>query len=122
MIVSSTIVFRYFYEPKEKNLLSAIVASVFVVGGILIFTGIWMFGIFFNVWTESAVYYVKRDNPKVKIISRYINEGAWSGGTEPSDYHIVLHRPFLFIYKMETSIDTTSIDKEKWMLPDKNFR
>lgn len=76
-----------------------------------------MLGLSFSSWSVGSVYYVKKNNPKVKIISRYVNQCAYGGGTEPSDYHIVLYRPFLLFFKMETSIDTTKIDKADWIKP-----
>ena len=54
---------------------------------------------------------------KVKIISRYINEGAFGGGTEKGDFHVVLSRPFLGAFKIETSVDTAKIDKRLWVKP-----
>ena len=111
-------VFKFVYKPQEKNLFSTMMLSLFLAGAIFIFACIWMFGLLFSIWTEGTVYFIKKDNPKTKIISRYINEGAFGGGTEPSDYHIVLHRPILGIYKMETSIDTSSINKAGWINPN----
>ena len=61
---------------------------------------------------------IQKDNAKVKIISRYINQGAFGGGTEKVDYHIVLTRPLLFFLKLETYIDTIDIKKEEWKKPE----
>ena len=108
-------IFKSIYKPQKNNISSARLISILV--GFLSFV---VFGFLtivfcFAVWTEANVFYIQKDNPKVKIISRYVNEGAFGGGTEATDYQIVLHRPVLFIFNMETSIDTALIDKQKWI-------
>jgi len=70
---------------------------------------------FLAVWTEAGTFYVSRTNPEVKIISRYVNEGAFGGGTEPDDYALVVHRPLTSWFKIETAIDTNKIDKTEWV-------
>jgi len=79
------------------------------------------FGSLFDVWTEAGTYYVSKKNPDVQIISRYINEGAFGGGTEPRDYFIVLHRPITPWFKMDTAIDTNKIDKTEWVKPGTQY-
>jgi hypothetical protein len=117
LLIISTVVslFKNAYHKSEKNIVLAILGSLTIGFFIFILFGLWTIGLLFNVWDEGATYYISKSNPKVKIISRYINEGAFGGGTEPEDYHMVVHRPFLFIFKIETSVDTTSIDKSKWI-------
>ncbi len=108
-------IFKIVYNPKEGNIVKASVASL-LIGFISFFIfGFWTIILFLGVWAEAATYYVKKSNPQVKIISRYVNEGAFGGGTEPGDYHMVVHRPFLFLFKIETSVDTISIDKNEWI-------
>ena len=54
-----------------------------------------------------------------KIVSRYVNLGAFGGGKEPEDYETIIRRPFLF-FNLDTAIDTTTIEKSDWtrVLPD----
>jgi hypothetical protein len=114
VLSSGVATFRRIYKPQKKNRSSAIFISVFLGLAVLFMFGILTIAFYFGVWTEANVFYVKKDNPKVKIISRYVNEGAFGGGTEPDDYQVVLHRPILFLFKMETSVDTTKIDRQEW--------
>jgi hypothetical protein len=119
LIISvSRTIFKLVYKPKKNNISLARLYAILVGFTTCIVFGIWTIGIVFSVWTEASTYYVRKNNSKIKIISRYINEGAFGGGTEPEDYHIVLHRPFLFFFKMETSIDTLKIEKAEWRKPD----
>lgn len=110
--------FKLIYKPQKDNISSARLVSILVGGFVFIIFGLWIIGLEFSVWTEAFTYYVRKDNPKIKIISRYINEGAYGGGTEKGDYHIVLTRPILFFFKMETPIDTLDIKKEEWKKPE----
>ncbi len=117
LLVISTVIslFKNAYNKSDKNIISAILGSLIIGFFTFILFGFWTIGFLFNVWDEGATYYISKSNPKVKIISRYINEGAYGGGTEPGDYHMVVHRPFLLIFKIETPVDTTSINKSKWI-------
>ena len=117
VLSSGRTTFKRVYRPQKNNIFSARIISVFVGLAALMIFGFLTIIFYFGVWTEVNVFYVKRDNPKVKIITRYVNEGAFGGGTEPDDYQVVLHRPILFLFKMETSVDTTKIDKQEWERP-----
>jgi hypothetical protein len=110
-------VFTIVHKPHDYGVIVS--AFISLLMGFIIFTvfGIWTIGLLLGVWTEGSTYYIKKSNSKVKIISSYIDEGAFGGGTEPSDYHVVLHRPFLFFFKIETAVDTTCIDKKEWIKP-----
>lgn len=118
IVTASRTIFKLIYKPQKNNISSARLYSILAGFGIFVVFGLWTIGLLFSSWTEASTYYVRKDNPKIKIISRYINEGAFGGGTEPGDYHIVLHRPILSFFKMETSIDTLKIDKTEWREPD----
>ncbi|MCQ6960137.1 hypothetical protein [Mucilaginibacter aquariorum] len=67
------------------------------------------------VWVDRGTLYYQKNNPEVKIVSRYIDLGAGGGGTEPGDYKIVLKRPITPFFKLETSVDTNAIDKSDWI-------
>jgi hypothetical protein len=115
---SSLTVFKLIYKPQKNNISSARLFSILTAFATFIIFGLWTLGLLFSVWSEAFTYYVRKDNAKIKIISRYINQGAFGGGTEKEDYHIVLTRPFLSFFKMETSIDTLNIKKEEWKKPE----
>jgi hypothetical protein len=74
-----------------------------------------VFGFLMNVWTEAGILYTQKSNPEVRIVRRYLDGGAYGGGTSPDDYKIVLHLPLTSLFKLETSIDTLTIDKSKWV-------
>ncbi len=83
----------------------------------------WRWDMYF-VWTLVIISFtchldrsrnLSKDNPEIKIISRYLNEGAFGGGTEPNDYEIVLQRPIFNLFNIQTRVDTNSIDKRKWI-------
>ncbi|HVX27020.1 MAG TPA: hypothetical protein VHB70_11800 [Parafilimonas sp.] len=114
LIATTLTVFSFAYKPHRNKFLVGL-TSVFVGVITCILFGFWYFFLSLAVWTETATYYVDKDNNKVKIISRYLNEGAFGGGTESSDFEIVLQRPVLNLFNIQTKIDTTSIDKNKWI-------
>ncbi len=118
VVTASWTTFKLIYKPQKSNISLARLVSILVGSATFLVFGLWTIGLQFSVWSEAFTYYVRKDNPKVKIISRYINEGAFGGGTEKEDYHIVLTRPFLLFFKMETSIDTLEIRKEEWKKPE----
>jgi len=118
IVTVSRTVFKRVYKRMKGNISSAWLYSILIGFATLVVFGLWTFGLILSVWTEAATFYIQKDNPKVKIISRYMNEGAFGGGTEKEDFHIVLSRPIFSILKMETFVDTTRIDKQKWKPPD----
>ena len=117
IITVTRTIFKRIYKPRKANISSAKLYSILTGFAIFVIFGLWTLGLFFTVWTDASTLFVKKDNPKIKIISRYINNGAFGGGTEADDYQLVVHRPILFLFKMETSIDTTKIDKQIWTRP-----
>ena len=117
IILVTTLFYKVFTIVHSTNKRSVFVATIIsLLTGFLAFivVGLWTLLLLMSVWSEARTYYVKKSNPDVKIISRYVNLGATGGGTEPEDYHIVLHRPLLYFFKIETSIDTTLISKSDW--------
>ena len=117
VIAVSRTIFKRIHKSRKENVSSAWFYSILIGFATFVISGLWTLGLFFSVWTEASIYFVKKDNPNIKIISRYVNEGAFGGGTEPDDYKIVLHRPFLVFFKMETSVDTTKINRVEWTRP-----
>jgi len=117
VIAVSRTIFKRIHKSRKENISSAWFYSILIGFGTFSIFGLWTLSLFFSVWTEASIYFVKKDNPNIKIISRYLNEGAFGGGTEPDDYEIVLHRPFLGFFKMETSVDTTKINRVEWAKP-----
>jgi hypothetical protein len=115
---ASRTIFKLIYKPQKNNISTARFFTILAGFATFVLFGLWTIGLLFSVWSEAFTYYVRKDNAKIKIISRYINEGAYGGGTEKEDYHIVLTRPILFFFKVETSIDTLGIKKEEWKRPE----
>jgi len=107
--------FNQYYKPEKKNGIYVAISSVIIGAGVFLIA--FFFVILSSVaeWTDAGTVYVNKANPNVKIISRYINEGAFGGGTEPGDYETVVLRPITPLLKIETSIDTTKMDKSKWI-------
>ena len=126
IILVATLFYKIFIIEHVTNKRSVFNATIIsLLTGLLAFIGVglWTLLLLMGVWSESNTYYVKKSNPDVKIISRYVNLGATGGGTDPGDFHIVLHRPLLYFFKIETSIDTTLISKSDWTrLAVKNSR
>ena len=113
-ITTALTTFAFVYKPYKSKILvwsTSIVVSV----GTFVLLGFWLILLLIAVWTEAGTYYVNKDNPKIKIISRYLNEGAFGGGTEPDDYEVVLQKPLYNLFNIQTKIDTNSIDKRKWI-------
>lgn len=115
---ASRTIFKLIYKPEKNNISTARLFSILTGVATFIVFGLWTIAQFIAVWSDAYTYYVRKDNAKIKIISRYINLGAFGGGTEKEDYQIVLTRPILFFLKMETSIDTLEIKKEEWKKPE----
>ncbi|WP_158990890.1 hypothetical protein [Mucilaginibacter sp. L196] len=66
-------------------------------------------------YSDATTIYISSSNPNLKIVSRFLDEGAFGGGTEPGDYETVVLRPITPFLKIETSIDTTKMDKGEWI-------
>jgi len=107
--------YRQMYNPVKKNTAWAITTSAISAVLVFIIAGFFTIGKMVAVWTDAATLYTKKDNPGVQIVSRYINLGAQGGGTELSDYQVVLKRPITPLFKMETPIDTTTLNKREWV-------
>ena len=66
------------------------------------------------MWTDAATLYTNKSNPQLKIVSRYKNLGAHGGGTRSDDFETVLSRPITSLLKIQTRVDTNSINKGEW--------
>jgi len=113
-ITTSLATFPFAYGPNKNKVLAGF-TSIFIGIVTCVLFGFWYIILSMTIWTEAATYYISKDNPKIKIISRYLNEGAFGGGTEQSDYETVLQRPVFNLLKVQTKIDTNAIDKHKWI-------
>jgi hypothetical protein len=115
VVTFAVTVYKSMYLPHKNNwVYSSIITLITTLLLFLIFAGI-TFGKILTVWTDATTLYVKKDNSQVKIVTRYINEGAFGGGTEPGDYEIVLLRPITPFFKMETTVDKNKIDRSEWV-------
>jgi hypothetical protein len=110
---AAVVIYKYVYRArKKKNLLIAVVESMIAGFVIFVISGLVTL---FTAWSDAGTLYVRKDNSDIKIVSTYINEGAYGGGTSPEDFHIVLRRPITSFLKIETAIDTTKINKDEWL-------
>ena len=48
-------------------------------------------------------------NRNIKIVTRYLNEGAFGGGTKPEDYEVVLKREINPFLKIDFSIHSIAL-------------
>jgi hypothetical protein len=109
------LIFKNLYYKRKQNIhYSWLAASVTGIGIVLIFIVV-RFIEAVAVWTDATVLYTNKSNSQIKIVTRYINEGAFGGGAEPNDYEIVLRRPITPYLKLETKIDTNRINKNEWI-------
>ena len=113
LISVGTLIFKKLYV-KNSIYYAGITACVSAIGICLIFIFIRFIGSI-AIWQDATILYTKRNNSDIKIITRYVNEGAFGGGTEPGDYEIVLKRSILSVLKIETKIDTNEINKSEWV-------
>lgn len=107
--------FRRYYKPEKKNGIYVVFSSIIVGAGVFIITFIFVIFSSIAVWTDIGTIYVNKRSPDLKIVIRYVNEGAYGGGTEPSDYETVVERPFTPLLKIVTAIDTAKMDKSNWI-------
>jgi hypothetical protein len=114
-----TSLFQLLKAITNTNILWKIISFLCALSGLLILFFFYVFASAMAVWTEAGTFYTKKSNPEVRIISRYVDMGAWGGGTSPDDFEIVLHRPLTQIFKLETRIDTLTIDKTEWIKNNK---
>ena len=117
ILISTTIVaFKRFYKPQQNRraFLAWFSALIIGAGTCCIFALIVLFN-HLAVLTDMTTLYVKKGNRNIKIVTRYLNEGAFGGGTKPEDYEVVLKREINPFLKIETSIDTNTIDKTQWI-------
>lgn len=121
VVSAGWIVFQRIYRSRKEKFVKATVISIVTAGLTLLVFGVLTLGLMFSAWSEASTYYVKKDNPNIKIVSCYANEGAYGGGTKKKGYKIVLSRPFLYFFKLETAIDTATIDKNEWTTPKLKF-
>jgi len=110
-----TSIFQLLRAITNSSILWKAISLISALSGLLILFFIYVFGSVMAVWTEAGTLYTQKNNPKVRIISRYVDMGALGGGTSPEDFEIVLHRPLTPIFKLETRIDTLIIDKSEWV-------
>jgi len=115
-----TLVYRRIYNPKKSNWISSTLYTLLVFASVIVVFGFITLGKCMVIWTDAETYYVNKNNPEVKIISRYSDLGAFGGGTEPTDYEMVLSRPITSQFKLQTKIDTTKINKAEWIKPSSN--
>lgn len=98
-------------------MLKAGLLSVGITAVVSIVFAFEILGLLFAVRDDSFVYYVQKDNENIKIVSSYINKGAYGGGTKRDDYTVMHSRPIGYFFKIDTPIDTLTINKNEWRKP-----
>jgi len=106
---------KYIKGQGKINYWWSITISVLVAAITTLVFAVLTLGLLMGCWTDMTTIYVQKNNPDVKIVSRYWNEGAFGGGTSRDDYFIVFRRPITPLFIIETSVDTNKIDKSKWV-------
>jgi hypothetical protein len=111
--ISASIYLRY-HNPRRYNIL-AFISSVVVGVGLFSILGMGMILAGIGEWTVAGTYFIKKSNPDIRIVSRYMDQGALGGGTHPEDYTTCITRPITPLFTLETSVDTNTIDKSEWI-------
>lgn len=114
LLLSSAIELAKYFKSTKHYLFTKIVAPIFLLF-VWAIAFIFIVAKFTAIWVEAGTYYTSKNNPEVRIVSRYLDSGALGGGTEPGDYELVLHRPITPYFKLETAVDTNAIDKKDWV-------
>jgi hypothetical protein len=106
---------KYIKGQGKVNYWWAITWSILLTTLITLVFGVLTLSLLMGTWTDVTTIYVQKNNPDVKIVSRYWNEGAFGGGTSRDDYFIVVRRPVTPLFILETSVDTNKINKTEWV-------
>jgi hypothetical protein len=110
-----TSIFQLLKAITNLGIFWKLILFISALSGLLMLFFFYVFASSMAVWTDAGTLYTQKNNPKVRIIRRYVDMGAWGGGTSPDDYEIVLHRPLTSVFKIESHIDTLNIDKSVWI-------
>jgi len=114
-IAVAFVMYRNVYLPNKSKMSYPMGLSFITTFIVFLVLALITIGKMLVVWTDIGPIYLMKNDPNVQITSRYINEGAFGGGTEPDDYQMVVKRPFTPFFNIETSVDTNKIDKSKWI-------
>jgi hypothetical protein len=114
-ITGSLTVFRLMYDPNKDGELwpalaffIAFISSV-PLGGFLLLLALT------TSWSQAGTEYYRKDNPSVKIISRYTESRLLDWGTSGEKFHTALQRPFWGVFKIEIAVDKDFADSSKWV-------
>ena len=107
--------YKWMRKPERDNLLASVLASMIISGAFFFLFGLITLGESFMSWYETGAYFIRKGNPQVRIIGRALGGGAYDSDRPVN--HVVLSRPFLHYFVMETKVDTTTIDRSVWEKP-----
>ena len=97
-----------------KNI--SIIALTIVVAIYSVIYQLWnLFTIGFGDWSDMLTIYESKDNSKIRIVKQEYDVGALGYGGE----RIVKLTPYLGLFSKVEIIDTSQIDKSKWILVNK---
>ena len=98
-------------NSKLKNIIIAITTITASIFSFFILVGS-MFSIGFGAWINTTTLYGNRKNPQITIKEQRFDEGALGyGGTR-----IVKLKPFMKYWYIVNTIDTTTLNKNGWIL------
>lgn len=115
IIAVAAVSYDSMYLPHKDNKLYSTIISLLTTVIVFLVLAFITVGKLMTLLTDTGPIYLMKSNPNVEITSCYINEGAFGGGTEPDDYQIVVKSPLTSFFYIVTSVDTTKIDKTKWI-------
>ena len=114
-ITGSLTVFRLVYDPNKDGAIWPVLAffiaaiSSVPIGGYLLLVALT------TSWSQAGTEYYRKDNPSVKIISRYTESGLLDWGTSGEKFHTAWQCPFLKVFKIEIGVDKDFADNDKWV-------
>jgi amino acid transporter len=116
ILVSLSFLFsRWIYKQDNHKRIYKSIFSLLIFSLSVILFGFFTIAKIMTDWTDATTIYIKKSHSHIRIVSRYLNEGAFGGGTEPRDYEVVLRWPITPFLKIETAIDTNKINKNEWV-------
>ena len=101
-------------RPKKTNLTIGIVTPILAIA-MFFGTVTLMFSYGFGAWVNFEIIYENKDNPKTTINKQLWDIGAFGYGGQRT----VKLTPLLGIWNLVKEVDTAEIEKENWILVQK---
>jgi hypothetical protein len=102
--------YKTMYLPYKDNwIFSSLISATTTVLALIAFGTVTLVKIW-PIESYDSVIYIKKNAQKTKIIRHYTDLGAMGAATK-----IIQRRELTPFFKIETKIDTNSIDKNEWI-------